>query len=81
MQIDMAAIGEVIKDKVGRKQIIAITTIVALAWLVNKQADLTVTEPALARMGLILIAVVGIAGITAQSLLDWKRPRTPTQKE
>ncbi len=75
MQIDMASIGEILKDKVGRKQIIAITTIVALAWLVNKQADLTVTEPALARLGLGLIAAVGVVGIIAQSFLDYTRPR------
>lgn len=71
MQIDLAAIGEIIKDKVGRKQVIALGTIAALAWLVKNVPEVDLRK-------LCLVAGVGVAGIIAQSLLDWKYPRNET---
>jgi hypothetical protein len=63
----IAAVAEALKDKVGRKQIIALATLGCLTYLISQ--GVTDLKP------LALVAAVGIAGIVAQLVLDWKRPR------
>ena len=67
MNFDFAKLAEAIKDKVGRKQIIAMTTIICLTYLAAKGiTDIKV---------LLTILGAGIVGMGLQSLSDWKNPR------
>lgn len=67
MNIDFAKLADAIKDKIGRKQIIAITTIVCLTYLAaSKIIDLKALVPVL---------IAGTIGIIAQSVLDYRYPR------
>ena len=67
MNLDFAKLAEAIKDKVGRKQIIAMTTIICLTYL----ASTGVTDC----KTLLIVLGSGIVGIIAQAVSDWKNPR------
>ena len=67
MNIDFSKLAEAIKDKVGRKQIIAMTTIGCLTYLIaNKITDWKI---------LMLVLIAGGIGMAVQAVLDWKYPR------
>lgn len=68
MTIDLMQVAEIVKDKVGRKEIIALATMGCLTALIWH--GVTDWKP------LSFVLVSGIAGMAIQALLDLKRPRT-----
>ena len=77
MNIDFAKLAEAIKDKVGRKQIIAMTTIICLTWIALEAKD-AMSKSTLYAMG--IIALTGFFGFGIQAAIDWKNPRQSAEK-
>lgn len=58
---------EAIKDKIGRKQIVALATLGCLTYLISQ--GVTDLKP------LSLVAGVGVTGFLSQLAIDWRFPR------
>lgn len=81
LQIDFATLSETLKDKFGRKQIIALAAIAALTLLTFYLITTKdIAEPVLWLIGIGfgLIAAVGVVANITQLINDLKRPRKET---
>lgn len=73
MTIDLMAVAEIAKDKIGRKEILGLATLGCLTYLIAEGVE--------ALPVLLVVAGVGVGAIGAQLAMDWKRPRDVKQNE